>query len=272
MAAQEPVSIVLGKVLDRSGYLQDLRDERSEEAEGRVENLAELVSAAREYETRHPEPSLGGFVDQLSLLSDADEESGSNNARVLMMTMHSAKGLEFPMVTIAGLEEGLFPHSRSTDDDAELEEERRLCYVAITRAQQRLVLTSAARRRVFGEYQSTQPSRFIEEIPPALVEEVPSGLFVSSSARSFSYRNPAYAKGGPYRDRVREEQEHSYADEDQSVRGGLRPGVRVRHAQFGVGVVLSVEELDDDVKLQVRFNAVGQKTLRARYAKLEMVG
>ena len=96
MAAQETVSIALGKVLDQSGYLQDLREERSEEAEGRIENLVELVSAAREYETRHPEPTLGGFVDQLSLLSDVDEEAGSRDARVLMMTMHSAKGLEFP--------------------------------------------------------------------------------------------------------------------------------------------------------------------------------
>ena len=156
MAAEEPVSLALGKVLDRSGYLQDLRDERSEEAEGRIENLLELVSAAREYESRNPEPSLGGFVDQLSLLSDVDEEAGSKNARVVMLTMHSAKGLEFPIVVISGLEEGLFPHSRSSDDEVELEEERRLCYVAITRAQRRLVLTSAARRRVFGDYQSTE--------------------------------------------------------------------------------------------------------------------
>src|SRR6266542_1470084 len=123
MAAQESVSIALGKALDQSGYLQDLREERSEEAESRVENLAELVSAAREYETRNPEPSLGGFVDQLSLLSDVDEEAGSRTARVLMMTMHSAKGLEFPIVIMGGLEEGLFPHSRSAEDEAELEEE-----------------------------------------------------------------------------------------------------------------------------------------------------
>src|SRR6476620_293917 len=174
MAAQQSVSVALAKTLDQSGYLQDLREERSEEAEGRIENLAELVSAAREYESRDPEPSLGGFVDQLSLLSDVDEESGTRNARVLMMTMHSAKGLEFPVVVIAGLEEGLFPHSRSADDEAELEEERRLCYVGITRAERRLVLTSAARRRVYGDYQSTDPSRFLDEIPPELVEELPS--------------------------------------------------------------------------------------------------
>src|ERR1043166_9466029 len=137
MARTEPVSFAIGKILDQSGYLQDLHEERSEEAESRVENLAELVSAAREYESREPEPSLGGFVDRLSLLSDADEEQGSRDARVWMMTLHSAKGLEFPMVILAGLEEGLFPHSRSSDDEEELEEERRLCYVGMTRARAR---------------------------------------------------------------------------------------------------------------------------------------
>jgi DNA helicase-2/ATP-dependent DNA helicase PcrA len=275
MAAQESISIALGKVLDQSGYLEDLREERSEEAQSRIENLAELVSAAREYETRSPEPSLGGFVDQLSLLSDVDEEAGSRDARVLMMTMHSAKGLEFPVVVIAGLEEGLFPHSRSADDEAELEEERRLCYVGITRAERRLVLTSAARRRVFGDYQSTEPSRFIDEIPAELMEEVPS-TFVApqqsfSQFRSGGVYGGSYGRGG-YRGRVREEAAvYAYEDEDQSSPAGIKPGSRVKHQQFGVGTVLSVEPLDDDTKLIVRFASVGQKTLRAKYAKLEMV-
>jgi len=268
MASRESVSIALGKVLDQSGYLQDLREERSEDAESRIENLAELVSAAREYETRNPEPSLAGFVDQLSLLSDVDEEAGARDARVLMMTLHSAKGLEFPVVTIAGLEEGLFPHSRSAEDEAELEEERRLCYVGITRAQRRLVLTSASRRRVFGEYQSTDPSRFIDEIPAALVDEVPSAFLAPQTSFSNLRANP-YGRGNRG-GRVREEPDSAYADEDQSVPAGLHPGVRVRHPHFGVGTVLSVEQLDDDIKLHVRFNTVGQKTLRAKYAKLEM--
>ena len=268
MAPRESVSIALGKVIDQSGYLQDLRDERSEEAESRIENLMELVSAAREYETRHLEPSLAGFVDQLSLLSDVDEEAGSRHARVLMMTMHSAKGLEFPVVVMAGLEEGLFPHSRSSDDEAELEEERRLCYVGITRAQRRLVLTSAARRRVFGEYQSTEPSRFISEIPRELVEDVPS-TFASPHQSSFSqFRGGPYGRGSR---RVREEPAlYAYEDEDQSVPAGLRPGVRVRHPTFGEGTVISIEPLDDDTKLVVRFTSVGRKTLRAKFAKLEV--
>src|SRR6185436_3692244 len=268
MARRDSVSIAIGKLLDQSGYLKDLREEHSEDAESRIENLAELVSAAREYESRETEPSLNGFVDRLSLLSDVDEEQGSRDARVWLMTLHSAKGLEFPVVVLAGLEEGLFPHVRSADDEAELEEERRLCYVGMTRARTRLVLTGAARRRVFGEYQSTDASRFIDGIPAALVEEVPSAFLAPQTSFSNFRANP-YGRGNRG-GRVREEPDYPYADEDQSVPAGLHPGVRVRHPQFGLGTVLSVEQLDDDIKLLVRFNTVGQKTLRAKYAKLEM--
>ena len=186
---------LLGKVLDQSGYLRDLREDKSEESEGRIENLMELVSAAREYETREAEPSLGGFVDRLSLLSDVDKEQGKNDPKVMMMTLHSAKGLEFPTVVLAGLEEGLFPHSRSRDDEAELEEERRLCYVGITRARKQLVLTSAARRRVFGEYQNTEPSRFIDEIPADLIEEDRSESAVASSSMRRQCRR-SFSEGG----------------------------------------------------------------------------
>ncbi|HYM23477.1 MAG TPA: UvrD-helicase domain-containing protein [Vicinamibacterales bacterium] len=275
MARTEPVSFAIGKMLDQSGYLQDLHEERSEEAESRAENLAELVSAAREYESRETEPSLGGFVDRLSLLSDADEEAGSRDARVWMMTLHSAKGLEFPVVVLAGLEEGLFPHSRSSEDEEELEEERRLCYVGMTRARSTLVLTGAARRRIFGEYQNSEPSRFIEEVPPELIDRVPSS-YTSANASERAYQNPFYEfRTNPYGrgrrgGRAREgEVAYAYEDEDQSTGMALKIGMRVRHAQFGVGTVLSVESLDDDVKLVVRFAAVGSKTLRAKYAKLE---
>jgi DNA helicase-2/ATP-dependent DNA helicase PcrA len=269
MVRRESVSIAIGKMLDRSGYLQDLRDERSEDAESRVENLAELVSAAREYESREAEPSLGGFVDRLSLLSDVDEEQGARDARVWLMTLHSAKGLEFPVVILAGLEEGLFPHSRSSEDLEELEEERRLCYVGMTRARSRLVLTGAARRRIFGEYQSSEPSRFIEEVPAELVERIVPSFSSAGYQGSFphyEFRTNPYGRGR----RVKEaEATYAYEDEDQSTGMALRIGMRVRHAQFGIGTVLSVEVLDDDTKLVVRFTAVGQKTLRAKYAKLE---
>jgi len=270
IARQDSVSITIGKILDRSGYLQELREDRTEDAEARIENLAELVSAAREYESREAEPSLSGFVDRLSLLSDVDEEEGARDARIWLMTLHSAKGLEFPTVILAGLEEGLFPHSRSSDDEEELEEERRLCYVGMTRARRQLVLTGAARRRIFGEYQSNEPSRFIDEVPADLVERlVPT--FSSSGYQGnfphYEFRTNPYGRG---RGRAREETPaYAYEEEDQSTGMALRPGMRVRHAQFGVGSVITIEPLNDDTKLTVRFNGVGVKTLRAKYARLE---
>jgi len=274
LARQDSVSVVLGKMLDQTGYLKALRDENTEEANDRIENLMELVSAARDYESREPEASLGGFVDRLSLLSEADEESGSREARVWLMTMHAAKGLEFPLVVIAGLEEGLFPHSRAGEDEDEIEEERRLCYVGMTRAQSNLILTSAARRRVFGEYQATEPSRFLDEIPAELVERI-APAWTSAHQSTFShshyeFRTNPYARKGQGRGRAREsEPSYAYENEDQSV-GGLRPGLRVRHQQFGVGTVIAVEEHNDDLKITVRFAAVGVKKLLSKYAKLEL--
>ena len=236
----------------------------------------ELVSAANEYESREAEPSLGGFVDRLSLLSDVDKEQGKQDPKVMMMTLHSAKGLEFPTVILAGLEEGLFPHSRSRDDEAELEEERRLCYVGITRARKQLVLTSAARRRVFGEYQNTEASRFIDEIPADLIEEDrsesasrynsgPGQRSFSGGGTDWSYRPNPYArryppKGGYHRedpDAKVATQNFRYEEEDQTP--GLRPGARVSHAQFGPGTVVSVEDLEDDQKLVVKLCVGGDK-------------
>ena len=280
IARTEPVSDTIGKILDRSGYIQDLREERSEEAEARVENLAELVSAAREYEGREPEPTLSGFVDRLSLLSDVDEEQGTRDARIWMMTLHSAKGLEFPMVILAGMEEGLFPHSRSNEDDEELEEERRLCYVGMTRARKRLVLTGAGRRRVFGEYKSSEPSRFIDEVPSELLDRVlptfSGSSYQPSWSRSYDYKpNPYANRGGGSTTgggggRAKEiTPGYAYEDEDQSTGMSIRPGQRVKHAQFGIGNVISVEPLEGDAKVVVRFSGAGVKTLRAKFARLQ---
>jgi DNA helicase-2/ATP-dependent DNA helicase PcrA len=291
MSRREPASAAIAKVLDQSGYLQDLREERSEEAEGRIENLAELVSAAREYEGRDAEPSLAAFVDRLSLLSEADESEGAADARVLLMTLHAAKGLEFPAVIIAGLEEGLFPHSRSSEHDDDLEEERRLCYVGMTRARRQLVLTSAGRRRVFGEYRATEPSRFLSEIPETLLQRYdfvgygPAHGASWGGSRGFRDRDAALsgrrgsgACASPYGDRritrgpsARPEgPTYHPEDEDQSAHSsGVTLGMRVRHARFGLGTVLGIEDHGDDVKLTVRFAAVGVKRLLAKYARLE---
>jgi DNA helicase-2/ATP-dependent DNA helicase PcrA len=273
VARKDTVSITMGKMLDQTGYLNDLRGENTEEGNERIENLMELVSAAGEYETREPEASIGGFVDRLSLLSEADEESGSREAKVWLMTMHAAKGLEFPLVIIAGLEEGLFPHSRSSEDQEELEEERRLCYVGMTRAQSQLVLTSAARRRVFGEYHSSEPSRFLDEIPAGLIERL-TPTYATTYQSSFThghydFRTNPYGRKGKGARFKETEAPYRYEDENQST-PDLRSGMRVRHAQFGVGTVVSVEEHNDDMKITVRFNLVGVKKLLAKYAKLEI--
>ena len=273
VARHESVAITLGKVLDQTGYLDALREERSEEAEGRLANLMELVSSARDYEVREPDPSLAAFVDRLSLLSDVDQEEGSRDARISLLTLHSAKGLEFPVVVMAGLEEGLFPHFRSRENVEQLEEERRLCYVGMTRAQSRLILTSAARRRVFGEYQKTEPSRFLDEVPIELVERIEPAVaapFQNRWAES-EFRIDPYARRSRRSSQVHErfEPAYPYEDEDQSI-ASLRPGMSVRHPTFGLGTVLSVEPLSDDLKLTVRFTEIGRKTLRAKYARLEL--
>jgi DNA helicase-2/ATP-dependent DNA helicase PcrA len=285
IATLEPVSLVIGKVLDQSGYLRDLREDRSEESASRIENLAELVSAAREYESRDPEASLAGFVDKVSLLADADESDGAESARILLMTLHSAKGLEFPVVFIAGLEEGLFPHSRATNADDDMEEERRLFYVGVTRAQTKLFLSSACRRRVFGEYRAAEPSQFLDEVPERLLKKYD---FATASSRGAAYRSGGsvdpYARrplsgngrsqgwGGSNAaapKQVREsEPSYAYEDEDQSD-SALRLGMRVRHPQFGIGTILGIEGDGEDAKLTVRFASAGSKKLLARYAKLE---
>ena len=268
---REPVSDVLGKLLDQSGYLRDLREQHTEEAEGRLANLMELVSAARDYEMRDPEPSLGGFVDRLSLLSETDEEQGAPEARIWLMTLHAAKGLEFPTVFMVGMEEGLFPHVRSQDDEAELEEERRLCYVGMTRAQTRLFLTSAARRRVFGEYRSSELSRFLDEIPSGLIEVV-EPVFSTPAADTTTFGRPRRGRrrdGSPADEEIQPDYGYDYENEDQSVIS-IHSGTRVRHPTFGVGTVLTVEPLTGDMKLTVRFSNIGRKTLRAKYAKLTL--
>ncbi len=271
IATQEPVSDVLGKLLDQSGYLKDLRDQETEEAEGRLANLMELVSAARDYELRDPDPSLAGFVDRLALLSETDEDNagGAPEARVWLMTLHAAKGLEFPVVFMVGMEEGLFPHMRSRDDDEALEEERRLCYVGMTRAKTRLILTSAARRRVFGEYQASEPSRFLSEIPAELVEVV-QPVFSTPARVPTTFGRARRGRSRTQADpEIQPDYGYAYEDEDQSVIS-VSPGTRVRHATFGVGTILSVEPLTDDMKLTVHFNDVGRKTLRAKFAKLTL--
>jgi len=180
-SSARPVSDVVIAAIDDSGYSQMLRTENTDEAEGRLENLEELVNAAADYD-RSPDTGLRDFIDHAALTSDTDKYD--SNAGVTLMTVHSAKGLEFPTVFIVGLEDGIFPHSRSLNDPKELEEERRLAYVAITRAEEVLYLTHAMRRRVFGEELAAEPSQFLNELPLELIEDLSRGPSWLSYARS----------------------------------------------------------------------------------------
>jgi DNA helicase-2/ATP-dependent DNA helicase PcrA len=236
-------------VVQASGLIEHFKKEKGERGEGRVENLLELVSAARGF-------SPEGETDMQpleSFLAHAVLESGEGQADpyadcVQMMTLHSAKGLEFPVVFLAGMEDGLFPHQRSVADLAGLEEERRLCYVGATRAMQQLYITYAEQRRLYGVDQYGTPSRFINELPPELIEEIRPRLQVS---------RPLFTK----RSKLLEE----------SPATGMRMGSRVRHSKFGDGVVLNFEGNGPQARIQVNFEQQGTKWLMLSYANLEVV-
>ena len=269
-AAGLGVKGLLERVLEATGYSAALAREDSQESQDRLENLAELLSAAVDYETREEAPTLSGFLDRAALLSDTDQLRGG--APVVLMTLHSAKGLEFSSVFLVGLEEGLLPHSRSLSSRAALEEERRLCYVGMTRAMERLHLTWAASRQVFGQRRMAEPSRFLEEIPRESLE-------VSGGWRRLGDRGRAGLRDerrDPWGGRRPAPEEAVLSRPSVGARavppeglGEMRPGVRVRHPLFGVGTVLRRDGDGDDMKLTVSFAGVGAKKLVARYAGLE---
>ena len=169
-AALGPASLA-EKILEESGYRDALAGEATMEAEGRIENLLELVAQMREYEREAEEPSLHGFLERIALVSDVDGYDADKGA-ISLMTVHTAKGLEFPVVFITGLEERIFPHARSVDDDSAVEEERRLCYVAVTRARKQLYLSRVRRRRLSGQELPGVPSRFLRDLPADRVEAI----------------------------------------------------------------------------------------------------
>ena len=266
------MSIAIGKMLDQSGYLQDLREERSEDAEGAHREPAELVSAAREYESREPEPSLGGFVDRLSLLSDVDEEQGTRDARVWMMTLHSAKGLEFPIVILAGLEEGLFPHSRST---RRRRGARGGAAPLLRRHDARARAAGAHRRGAAARLRRVPVERAVavhrrsaggaRRAHRAVVFDVRR---IRATSPHYEFRTNPYGRGGSGRVQ-RGGAAYAYEDEDQSTGMALQPGMRVRHPQFGVGSVSASRRWTTTRSWSCGFVSVGQKTLRAKYARLE---
>jgi DNA helicase-2/ATP-dependent DNA helicase PcrA len=243
-------------VLERTGYLHHLEQEHTPEAEGRIENLRELVAGAEDFEAANPEPgdrsALELFLDQVALVSDLDQAEMRSD-RVSLMTAHTAKGLEFPVVYLVGMEEGIFPHAASSNDASGLEEERRLCYVGMTRAMERLVLTCAQERRRFGSRSFGVPSRFLDEIPPPVVD---------GGVRA----RPARPVRPTSEDRALD---YSYG-QAESPDGVVAPGLRVRHPVFGPGSVLEVSGRGTGQKLRIRFDRAGVKTILVRYANLEM--
>jgi DNA helicase-2/ATP-dependent DNA helicase PcrA len=253
---------VLAAVLEQTGYLAELAASSDPQDETRVENLAELESVAREFEIDTPEGTLADFLERVSLVADSDEipEADEHGGVVTLMTLHTAKGLEFPVVFLTGMEDGVFPHMRSLGDARELEEERRLAYVGITRARERLYVTRAVVRSAWGAPSYNPPSRFLEELPGELVRwnrEEPlsrppsaGGFGAAPSLLAAATRPGARTPGN--REVV-----------------ALSPGDRVTHDKFGLGTVVSTSGAADKAEATIDFGAEGTKRLLLRYAPVE---
>ena len=255
---ERPPDEAIAKVLERSGYLRHLEREATPEAESRVENLRELLTGAEDFAAANrgleggDRTPLELFLDQVALVTDLDAWE-SRGDRVSLMTAHSAKGLEFPVVFLVGMEEGVFPHAAASREGRAVEEERRLCYVGMTRAMERLTLTWARERRRYGSRTFGVPSRFLREIPPELVE----GDALEDAGGSEG--------GGRSLDYAYSQTDWSDADGAAAVAAGMR----VRHPIFGTGSVIAVRGSGVQQKLDIRFDRVGVKTVVLRYANLE---
>jgi len=280
---------VLEQVLADSGYLDDLATQRSIEAEGRLENLSELVGSARGYET------VSEFLETVGLVADTDGLPGDgDDSAVVLMTLHSAKGLEFPIVTLIGMEDGVFPHMRALGDPTELEEERRLAYVGITRAMVQLYLTNAWCRTLYGATQYNPPSRFLDEIPSELRQDVEGSRSGRRKGRPSSGSGGGFGSSSAYRTERREARRRDRIDgalgsgsSPSTGTGSARPsidapqpprsdrldikiGSDVVHATFGDGVVLGVDGEGDKTEAVIHFGSVGEKRLLLAWAPLTL--
>lgn len=263
-----PLTDFIQEVLVETGYLPALERENSDDSLARIENLKEFVSAARDFEDNNPGSSLTEFLGNIALISDIDkmeDDESADRSTVSLMTLHSAKGLEFPIVFLTGLEEGLFPHSRSMESDEELEEERRLCYVGITRAKANLYITYADRRTLYGSSVLNMPSRFIKEIPANIVDDLNSGLSYSVSHTAGLVRNDKYVSNGP---KVINFPARG-GNTDSQAR--FRLGDKVVHTKFGTGTVVAIEGEGSDLVLKVAFVQGGIKSFLAELAPLKKV-
>lgn len=287
------VSELIKKTLKDSGYEDMLNSEGTKETEIRFDNLMEFIGVAIEFENENAENSLGDFLDSIALVSDVDNLDESTDA-VTLMTMHSAKGLEFDNVFLVGMEEGLFPSKRSIEEDVQTEEERRLCYVAITRAKKHLFITNTKKRTLYGSTTYSIPSRFIDEIPEKLLSETSIENKENKGARNNqnTWLDSEYKKVETYlsnRNRVSENIERkvrpsigvsvdsflkNLAGNNQVKSNNTlkyKVGMEVKHKKFGVGIIENIEPEGDDFKLEIMFDGSGFKRLMANYTPLEII-
>ncbi len=289
LAEQVTVTQLTEQILEATGYWTQLSGENTPEAESRKENLQEFLTKTREYDQFAEEPSLSNFLNEVALVTDLDK-LGEEEEAVVVMTMHSAKGLEFPYVFLVGLEESIFPHARSFYQESELEEERRLCYVAMTRAKQRLYLVHAQKRSLYGRTNMNPPSRFLEEIPPHLWQEYRKpGFFETTRANSAASVRGAFGGYGGYGG-VREDiVDQPYNQVGRQAKEPRRPigepapeqpldsgrgqlfvlGDKVFHQKWGEGVVVGAKGQAGEIELTIAFPGQGLKTVLAKYAPLK---
>jgi DNA helicase II / ATP-dependent DNA helicase PcrA len=255
-----PYPQLTARIIEESGYGAMLREDPTEQAQDRMQNLEELLRGMEEY--AGSTKTLEEYLEQVALVTDLDTYDGRSD-RVTLMTLHSAKGLEYPFVFMTAMEEGLFPHSRVAEED--IEEERRLCYVGMTRAMEKLCLTHARRRRIFGDFQCNPRSRFVDEIPPALLHEVGNATrrweLARQQAEMFQRSQPVATAEAVTRSR------DVHVEYDPAA--GLRIGTKVRHATFGVGTVQRLEGAGEAQKATVLFGTAGRKKLIVKFAGLE---
>lgn len=283
------ISELIKETLNKTGYTKALEIENTVEAENRIENLEEFLTVAIEFEEQEADATLGDFLESITLSSDIDNLEEEQDS-ITLMTLHSAKGLEFPVVFLVGMEEGIFPGYKSIGEPKELEEERRLCYVGITRAKNDLFLTCAKRRTIFGSTNCNSISRFVEEIPEECVEgleEIENGVIGTFEDSRFNWtyggkvttskieKNeiPIKTKNETFNFRSAENflnnlNKNQETNIDISI---YKEGKRVYHKKFGEGTINYVEQEGEDLKVDITFDKVGHKRLMAKFAGLEII-
>jgi DNA helicase-2/ATP-dependent DNA helicase PcrA len=271
------VSDIVHSAIEDTGYLKSLKDNDTIENRARIENIKEFVGSIYDYEQRSEEPNLAEFLQEVTLLTSEENPNNENldpENCITLMTVHNAKGLEFPVVFLTGMEEGLFPHSNSSETDEDIEEERRLAYVGITRARDFIFLTSAQFRRSFsGGLNYRQASRFISEIPSELLE------FKEYSESSYSYGNSyiqTHPVTNPYQssvDRRSVIDRYKSKTEKQAVSSAsmYKQNQKIRHPKFGEGKIIAITGNSDNIKLTINFSTVGLKSFLEKYTPLEII-